>query len=254
MSKTSAAAHSEAPSAALWQARATGAAGPVCLVVGIGPGIGASCARKYAREGYQVAVASRTQEKVDALAAEIGGRGYAYDAGNEAQVRMALMQMTVDFGQPIHTIIYNAGSGNFKPLAEITAEMMQTTYQTNVMGLFHHVKVLEPDLGTGTRVIGITGATASYRGMPITYAFAPGKMAQRGLAQAMARDLGPKGVHVFLAIVDGGVGEPDTDPPRKIHPDAIADAYFYVAHQPPTCWTFEVPIVAQAAFGSMATI
>mmetsp|Transcript_36832 Transcript_36832/g.70841 ORF Transcript_36832/g.70841 Transcript_36832/m.70841 type:complete len:239 (-) Transcript_36832:41-757(-) len=237
-------------------------AAKVCVVVGIGPGIGSNVAKKFAAEGYQVAVTARTQAKVDELAAEIGGRGYAYDAADEQGIKQAFAAIRQDFGANIHTLIYNAGSGVFKNFASTSAEDFERCWRTIAYGLFLHAKEVTPEMvAQQSGVIGMTGATASLRGMPNTPAFAPARFAQRSLAQSLAREFGPKGIHVFYSIIDGIVDTPTTrswmpDKPdiEFCSPAAIADTYFAVANQPSNCWTFEFNIIPGPIMGSMATV
>lgn len=236
-------------------------AGKVCVVVGIGPGIGGCVAQKFAKEGYQVAVTARTEEKVNTMAAEIGGKGYAYDCTDAAATTEALKKIRADFGQPIHTLIYNAGQGAFNSFDETTPEIFERCWKTNSQGLFFHAKEVAEEMKANGGVIGVTGATASWRGMPATSAFAPAKAAQRLLCQSLARELGPKGVHVFMAVIDGVVDIPTSRQrmPNKpdnewLSPAAIADTYFSVASQPASCWTTEINVVPGAVMGSMATI
>jgi len=234
----------------------------VCVVVGIGPGIGSSVAKKFAAEGYKVAVTARTQAKVDELAAEIGGRGYTYDAADEEGMKQAFAAIRQDFGAPIHTLIYNAGSGAFKNFDSTSAADFERCWRTNAYGLFLHAKEVTPEMvAQKSGAIGVTGATASLRGMPSTPAFAPSKFAQRSLAQSLAREFGPKGIHVFYGIIDGIVDMPMTrswmpDKPDNefISPAAIADTYFAVASQPSNCWTFEFNVIPGPVMGTMATV
>ena len=121
--------------------------------------------------------------------------------------------------------------------------------KTNVHGLLRATQKIAPGMidraatsTTTQQSILVTGATASLRGKPFTVCFAPQKGAQRLLAQSLARDLGPKGVHVGLFVIDGQVGKTDTDDPSKLDPDAIADTYWTVANQPKTAWSFETEV------------
>jgi short-subunit dehydrogenase len=148
---------------------------------------------------------------------------------------------------PIHTVIYNAGSGTFKTFDQLSMSEFDRSFKSNVYGLLTIAQVIGTKMAErGQGVIAITGATASLRGKGFTAGFAPAKGAQRMLAQSLARDLGPKGVHVFLAIIDGGVAKVGPDggnvASNSMDPREIADAYYGIATQGRSAWSFEVDL------------
>lgn len=214
----------------------------VCAVFGYGPGIGAATARKWANAGFKVALLSRKLDKVQAAEATIpNSKGFECDVTDMDAIESAVSAIESELGS-IHTVIYNAGSGNFKKWNDIDLDMFDSAMKTNVHGLLKLTQVVAPGMiERGEGNILITGATASMRGKPFTTGFAPQKGAQRLLAQSLARDLGPKGVHVGLFIIDGMVGTDDSNLAR-IDPNAIADTYWNVANQPNTCWSFETEV------------
>ena len=220
----------------------------VCVVFGFGPGVGAACARKWIKEGFKVAIVARNREKLSAFEAKHGGgvtKGYTCDVTNRQQMEMTVSQIEADFG-PIHTIVYNAGTGVFKKYDQVTEEEFDRCINTNARGLLTAAQIICPKMEQrGEGVIAVTGATASLRGKPYTPAFAAGKAAQRMVAQSLARDLGPKNIHVFYVIVDGGIDkneETGQEKPGALDPNAIADTYWCLAGQPKSCWTFEVDV------------
>mmetsp|Transcript_3597 Transcript_3597/g.5496 ORF Transcript_3597/g.5496 Transcript_3597/m.5496 type:complete len:229 (-) Transcript_3597:144-830(-) len=214
----------------------------VCAVFGYGPGLGAAAARKWASEGFQVAILSRNLEKVQAAESSIPNtKGFQCDVTDPSSVQSAVASIEQDLGK-IHTVVYNAGNGVWKTWDKLELDQFDTAMKTNVHGLLQVTQLVAPHMiSEGEGAILVTGATASMRGKPFTVGFAPPKGAQRLLAQALARDLHPKGVHVGLFIIDGGIGTDDSDP-SKIDPNAIADTYWTVANQPKTCWTFETEV------------
>jgi NAD(P)-dependent dehydrogenase (short-subunit alcohol dehydrogenase family) len=218
---------------------------PVCVVVGVGSGLGGALVRRYAAEGYAVAAVSRTLENsgsagVDCLA-------LSCDATDADQVSTTIDQIRTEIGTP-EVLMYNAGGGVRGTIAEISDDDFTFSWQINALGLFHWARALSPDMTeAGKGVIGVTGATASLRGKPLTTGFAAAKAAQRSLAQSLARDLGPRGVHVFYAIIDGGIDNPRTrdrqpDKPAesRLNADDIATTYWDISQQKRSAWTFEV--------------
>jgi NADP-dependent 3-hydroxy acid dehydrogenase YdfG len=222
---------------------AAAAKGKVCAVFGFGPGIGAAAARKWSTNGYQVALLARQLDKLRAAEADIpNSRGFACDVTDSESVKAAVTAIQSELG-PIDTVIYNAGSGAFKTWDKIELSELDRGFKTCVYGLLQVTQLVAPSMlerGTGGAIM-VTGATSSLRGKPFTTGFAPAKGAQRMLAQSLARDLHPKGVHVGLFIIDGGIGKDDSDP-SKLDPNAIAETYWHVANQPKSCWSFETEV------------
>lgn len=156
-------------------------------------------------------------------------------------VQSAVASIENDLGN-IHTVVYNAGSGVWTTWDKLELDQLDMAMKTNVNGLLKVTQLVAPKMiEAGEGAILVTGATASMRGKPFTVGFAPPKGAQRLLAQSLARDLHPKGVHVGIFIIDGQIGEDDSDP-KKIDPNAIAETYWTVAQQPKTCWSFETEV------------
>lgn len=160
---------------------------------------------------------------------------------NPASIEAAVASIEKDLG-PIHTVVYNVGNGVWKTWDKVDLGDFDMAMKANVHGLLKVTQVVAPGMiERGEGSILVTGATASMRGKPVTVGFAPPKGAQRMLAQALARDLHPKGVHVGLFIIDGSIGKDDSDP-GKIDPNAIAETYWAVSNQPKTCWSFETEV------------
>ncbi len=217
---------------------------PVCAVVGIGPQNGASFARRFAVQGYSVALLSRTTDYSQSLASELEhAHAYACDVTDPAAVDRAFDAVRTDLGD-VNVLIYNAGSGVWGNIEEVSAADFERSWRINTMGAFLVSKHVIPAMkARGSGAIVFVGATASLRGKPFTTAFAPAKAAQRSLAQAMARHLGPAGIHVSLIVVDGRIGKPgDTVAPETIDPDDIASTAWYLSQQPRSAWTFELDV------------
>ena len=220
----------------------------VCVVFGYGPGIGAACARRWIKEGFKVAIVARNGEKLKPFEAKHGGaltRGYPCDVTNRKQMETTVAQIETDLG-PIHTMIYNAGKGIWKKYDQLTEEEFDLCLNINAKGLLIASQLICPKMEQrGEGVVAVTGATAAWRGKPFTAAFAAAKAAQRSLSQSLARDLGPKNIHVFYVIVDGGVDkneETGHERPGSLDPNAIAESYWSLASQPKSCWTFEMDV------------
>jgi NAD(P)-dependent dehydrogenase (short-subunit alcohol dehydrogenase family) len=221
---------------------------PVCVVIGIGPGNGAAFARRFARDGYAVALLSRSTEASSALASELpGARAWACDVGDPASVDRVFGEVEAELGAP-EVVIYNAGSGVFGSLDDVTAADFEAAWRVNALGGFvvgKRVSAAMRRAGRGTIVF--VGATASRRGSARAAAFAPAKMAQRGLAESMARHLGPAGIHVCLIVIDGVVDLPRTrqrmaGKPDEffVKPDDVAATAAWLVQQPRSAWSFEV--------------
>jgi NAD(P)-dependent dehydrogenase (short-subunit alcohol dehydrogenase family) len=221
---------------------------PVCAVVGIGPGNGAALARRFAREGYAVALLARSRDTSQALATELGdARAYACDVADQASVKAAFGAIRADLGE-VEVVAYNAGSGTWGTIDDITPEAFEASWRVNALGLFLVAQEVIPAMkAKGAGSIVVIGATASRRGMPRTTAFAPAKAAQRSLAEAMARHLWPLGIHVSLIILDGVVdlertrkAMPDKPDDFFVSPDGVAETAWWLTQQPRSAWSFEV--------------
>lgn len=220
----------------------------VCVVTGIGPGLGIAYARRFAAGGYRVALLGRTHEKLQRYADELeGSLAVVCDVSDADSVAAAFETVRDKLGQP-DVIVHNAGSGVFKGFLETTAEELQSSFDVNVGGLFHVAQQALPAmLKAGSGALIITGATAAWRGSAKTAAFAAAKGGQRWLAQALAKEFAPQGVHVAYIIIDGLVDIPQTRAhlPNKpleefVSPDAVAQMAWFLAHQAPGGWTFEL--------------
>jgi NAD(P)-dependent dehydrogenase (short-subunit alcohol dehydrogenase family) len=223
-------------------------ANPVCLVVGLGPGLGAALARRFSAEGYAIAATARRWEELEAAAAGITNCSvYASDATSTDEVTATYAAVCRDLGAP-EVLLYNAGSGVRGTYDQTSPDDFSRAFQTNALGLLHWAQAAAPAMAeAGRGVIGITGATASLRGKAQTTGFAAAKAAQRSLAQSLARDLGPKGVHVYYAIIDGGI-DPSGNRAEELgkpegfflDADDIAETYWSLARQNRSAWTFEI--------------
>lgn len=218
---------------------------PVCAVVGIGPKNGAAFSRRFAHEGYRVALMSRKTELSASIAAELpDARAYACDVTSADAVQSAFTSVRQDLGE-VDVLVYNAGSGVWGDIEKLRPEDFEISWKTNALGLFLCAQEVIGAMKTkGAGQIVVVGATASLRGKPFTTAFAPAKAAQRSLAQAMARHLGPMGIHVSLIIVDGAIGHDASAvaAPEQLDPNDIATAAYFLATQPRSAWTFELDV------------
>jgi NAD(P)-dependent dehydrogenase (short-subunit alcohol dehydrogenase family) len=221
---------------------------PVCAIVGVGPGNGAALARRFAAGGYAVALLARRSSLSDALAGELdGARAYACDVAEAGSVADAFTKIRTELGE-VAVVIYNAGSGAWGSVEQISPEIFETAWRVNALGaLLVSQQVIPAMKRAGAGAIIFIGATASLRGMPMTAAFAPAKAAQRILAESMARSLGPAGIHVALVILDGVVDIPATrermaDKPDDffIKPGDVAESAFWLSHQPRSAWSFSI--------------
>jgi NAD(P)-dependent dehydrogenase (short-subunit alcohol dehydrogenase family) len=221
---------------------------PVCAVVGIGPGNGAAFARRFAREGFAVAMLSRSTELSSELAKELpGSRAYACDAGDPASVRVAFAKVREELGD-VDLLVYNAGAGVWGNVENVGPEAFEASWRVNALGGFVAGKEVIPAMKrAGKGSIVFIGATASRRGGAGAVAFAAAKAAQRSLAESMARHLWPQGIHVSLVVVDGVIDLPRTraampDKPDSffLKPDEIADVVYDLTTQKPSAWSFEV--------------
>lgn len=222
----------------------------VCLVTGVGPGTGSALARRFAKGGYRVAMFARNEGRLTALERElVGARGYRCDVSDPAQVESALDAIERDLGAPA-ILIHNAVGGAFGSFLEIEPRVLNANFQVNTMGLLYLARRVAPSMVTSGRgAILVTGNTSALRGRARFAGFAPTKAAQRILAEAMARELGPKGVHVAYLVIDAVIDVPwarerykDKPDDYFIKPAAIAEELWHVAHQERSAWSFNVEI------------
>ena len=210
------------------------------LVVGVGPGLSASFARALAADGYQVALAARRTEKLAGLAAETGGSVHQCDVAEPSSVA-ALFEAAPD----AEVVLFNPSYRARGPLVDLDPAEVAKTLQVTAYGAFLVAQqAARRMLPAGRGVILLTGASAGVKGYPQSAPFAMGKFALRGLAQSMARELHPKGVHVIHVVVDGGIrpaGQKDEDG-RMLDPDAIARTMMDLVRQPRSVWTDEIAV------------
>lgn len=214
------------------------------LIVGTGPGVSASLARRLSAAGLKIGLAARDTEKLAALAAETGAQTFAADASDPAAVARLFEDAEARLGE-IDVVIYNAAARLRGPLAELDPSEVKRALEISAFGGFLVAQQAARRLGArGRGAIFFTGATASVKGYAHSAPFAMGKFALRALAQSAARELGPKGVHVAHFTIDGAVrsaARPDRAD-TTLDPDAIAQTYLDVLRQPRSAWSFEVEL------------
>lgn len=215
---------------------------PLALVTGVGPGTGASIARRFSAGGYRVAMLARDTDRLAALEAEIADSiGIACDVSDPD----ALARVVAQVGNP-KVVVHNAVGGAFGTFESIEAETLQRNFEINTMALFHLARLTAPAMVAASEgAIIVTGNTSAQRGKASFAGFAPTKAAQRILAESLARDLGPKGVHVAYLIIDAAIDVPwqrELQPTKPddffISPASIADEVHHLAHQPRDAWSF----------------
>ncbi len=223
---------------------------PVCVIVGVGSGNGVSLSRKFATEGYRVAMLSRNIDYLQELEGEIpGSQAYQYDVTQTDQAAEIFGRIESEMGE-ISVVVYNAGAGAFANIEEATVESFQRAWEINARGLFVVAQQVIPQMrqiGGGNIVI--IGATASIKGGANFTPFASAKAAQRSLAQSMARYLDPEKIHVSYVIVDGIINlertrkaMPDKPEDYFINPDDLAESVWFLTQQPSSAWTFELDL------------
>ncbi len=223
---------------------------PLALITGVGPGTGAAVARRFSAGGYDVAMLARNGERVAALEREIANaKAYACDVTDEAQLDAAIAAVQAEFGAPT-VLIHNAVGGAFGNFLEIDPQILNRNFQVNTMALLYLARRLAPAMiEAGSGAIIASGNTSARRGKANFAGFAPTKAAQRILAEAIARELGPKGVHVAYVLIDAVIDIarmrqrfPDRPDAFFIKPAAIADEIWHVAHQERSAWSFNVEL------------
>lgn len=223
---------------------------PLALVTGVGPGTGSAIVRRLSAGGYAVAMLARNAERLGALEREIANaRAYACDVTDEAQLEAAVAAVQRDLGSP-EVAVHNAVGGAFGTFQDIDPRILERNFQVNVMAFLRLARLVAPGMiERGKGAIVATGNTSALRGRASFAGFAPTKAAQRILAEAMARDLGPKGVHVAYLVIDAVIDlewtrkrYADADDSFFIKPAAIADEIWHVVHQDRSAWSFNVEV------------
>ena len=217
------------------------------LIVGAGSGLSASLARALAKEGVKVALAARSTGDLDPLAKEIGARTFACDASQRADVEKLFAELDASMGAP-EVVIYNASARARGPLIELDPAEVEKAIAVSAYGGFLVAQqAARRMLPKRHGAILLTGASASVKGYALSAPFAMGKFALRGLAQSMARELSPQGIHVAHVVIDGGIKsarreEPADKPESMLDPDAIAASYLHLIHQPRSAWAWEIEL------------
>lgn len=226
---------------------------PVCAVVGVGPGLGAALGRRFAKE-YAVALVARGEDKLAAFAKEIeadGGTALAVpaDVAKAADISAAFQKIRGQLGE-VDALLYNAAMRPFGKLMDTKPSTFENTWRVSTFGAFLAAQEVVPAmLKKGSGVIIFTGATAGIKPFPTSAAFGPAKFALRGLAQVMGRDLQPQGIHVAYVNVDGAIDMPfirerfpQLTQADMLKPAAIAETYWFLAHQDRSAWSHAVDV------------
>jgi short-subunit dehydrogenase len=217
----------------------------VCVITGVGPGTGSALVRRFC-EHYEVAMLARNAERLGKLAKEIeGAHAYTCDVSDTEYLQQTLASIVTDLGAP-SVVIHNAVGGAFGNFLDIDPDVLARNFKVNTMALLHLAQSTAPamiDAGEGAIIC--TGNTSAFRGSANFAGFAPTKAAQRILAEAMARDLGPKGVHVAYVAIDAVIDlawtrerYADKDDGFFCQPDDIAEECYRLAHQKKSAWSF----------------
>jgi short-subunit dehydrogenase len=222
----------------------------IAVVTGVGPGTGAAIVRRFARGGYSVAMLARNRDRLAQLESEIAGaHSYPCDVTNEEQIDSTIAAVRSNLGMP-KVLIHNAVGGAFGNFLTIDPQILNQNFQVNTMALLHLARRLAPAMiEQGDGAIIASGNTSAIRGKANFAGFAPTKAAQRILAESMARELGPKGVHVAYVLIDAVIDLawtrkrwPEAPDGFFIKPAAIADEIWHVAHQDRSAWSFNVEV------------
>ncbi len=226
----------------------------VAVVLGVGPGLGAAVAHRFAREGFVVGLMARSSEQLTQIQSEIeqaGGKALSVtvDATDAASVKAAFEQVRSQFGSP-EVFVYNAGAFKMAGILELTPDQFESSWKVNCFGAFLAVQQVLPAMverGRGT--ILLTGATAAVRGSAKFAALAVGKFGLRALAQSLAREFGSQGIHVAHIIIDGMINTPrvramasEREEHTLVSPEAIAQTYWQLYQQDATAWTLELDL------------
>ena len=217
------------------------------LIVGAGSGLSASLARTFHAAGLGIALAARDVDKLADLCTEFGATAYACDSSDADQVQRLFEDLDKGIGAP-DVVVYNASYRLRGQFAELDPADVERALAVSAYGGFLVTQqAVKRMLPKQHGAVLFTGASASVKGYPHSAAFAMGKFALRGLAQSMARELAPQGIHVAHFVIDGAIRNPDrTEPPGNpdsmLDPDSIAANYLHVLMQPRSAWTWEMEL------------
>jgi NAD(P)-dependent dehydrogenase (short-subunit alcohol dehydrogenase family) len=217
------------------------------LIVGAGSGLSASLARALSGEKIKLALAARSTGDLDALVKETGARAFACDAAERDDVEKLFADVDASLGAP-DIVIYNASFRTRGPFVELDPIDVEKSLAVTAYGAFLVAQqAARRMLPKKHGAILLTGASAGVKGYPQSAPFAMGKFALRGLAQSMARELSPQGIHVAHVVVDGGIRsahrpDPAEKPDSTLDPDAIAASYMHLLHQPRSAWAWEIEL------------
>ena len=223
---------------------------PVALVAGVGRGTGGAVARRFATAGYRVALLARSEGRLKEFEAKLDGSlAIPCDVSNEAAINEAVATCMSEMGVP-DVVVHNAPRGVFGTFQEIDPKDMEEAFRVNTMSLLYLARAVAPDMvNRGSGAIIVTGNTSAFRGKPDYSGFAPTKAAQRILAESMARDLGPKGIHVAYVMIDAVIdlrwtrrSRPHLKDEDFAKPDDLAESIFQVSQQPRSAWTFNMDL------------
>jgi NAD(P)-dependent dehydrogenase (short-subunit alcohol dehydrogenase family) len=217
------------------------------LIVGVGSGLSASLARLFSKVGITVALAARRAAELEPLAKEVGGKVFACDASKRSDVTKLFADVEAAFG-PTDVVVYNASYRTRGPFVELDPEEVAKSLTVSAFaGFLVAQEAAKRMLPRGNGAILFTGASASVKGYAQSAPFAMGKFALRGLAQSMARELSPQGIHVAHFVIDGGIRstrrtEAPDRPDSMLDPDAIAQNYLNVLRQDRSAWASEIEL------------
>jgi len=217
------------------------------LIVGAGSGLSAAVARVLAQESMKVALAARDPGDLAPLVQEIGGKAFACDAKQQRDVARLFADVEAWTGAP-EVVVYNASYRVRGPLVDLDPAEVEKSIAVSAYGGFLVAQEAARRMLPNRRgAILFTGASASVKGYPLSAPFAMGKFALRGLAQSMARELSPQGIHVAHVVIDGGIKserrpEPPGEQASMLDPNAIAATYLHILHQPHSAWTWEIEL------------
>jgi NAD(P)-dependent dehydrogenase (short-subunit alcohol dehydrogenase family) len=217
------------------------------LIVGAGSGLSASLARLFAKSGMKVAIAARSLDNLAVLAQEIGGKAFTCDASKREQVTKLFSDVEAGQGAP-DVVVYNASYRTRGPFVELDPAEVERSIAVTAFGAFLVAQEAAKRMVPKSHgAIMLTGASAGVKGYPQSAPFAMGKFALRGMAQSMARELSPQGIHVAHVVVDGGIrsarrAEAADKPDSLLDPDAIAQSYLDLLRQNRSAWSWEIEV------------